>query len=470
MNKATIDLTVWQNRWRGMDAAMTDWLQRTAGNQPGFDRQETLTSLLAGLQAFGASQMNFFLRGLSPSPQYRLEPSAEYPWEYVFRTTIDQIGFDLDVIQRAAHQRVPAISSSAMRKTLDLADRLAYRALQPALEGGLIDHATTVVTYFQKSISVRLTPYAPVVLVGIPYNAIDHPRDLLAIPHEVGHYVFREGRVREGRFADSRFAAALYSRFAHRPAWYNQWLEEIFADMYGCLIAGPVIGLSFIELVTDDPLEDFLKQDGEHPVDAVRPQIYFRVLERMGRFPHAVSKLRAHWHPLFVERGNPQALSLPGVEQPLSMDAIASEMDEQIIAVLAQPDFLGKLLATAATPGQALWSDELDTTQTVEGLIKAFMAYCADVTPENTPLPELRRKGDETLIMETPATARSGATAVSTQKLGATGLWIDAIKEAASRAAERKDPVFAVPPEIWSVLLDAGGWATEGPGGGNPHK
>ncbi|HMN30973.1 MAG TPA: hypothetical protein PKE45_22650, partial [Caldilineaceae bacterium] len=240
MSNALGEFTVWQERWQGQQQSISHWLEQAEKGALRCERQETLTTLLASLQAFGKSQMDFFLCGLQKDPKYRLEPSAEYPWEYVFRTTVDQIGYDMDVLSRAFQQRMPALMSPAMLKTLDLADRLAYRALKPALDHGLIDHDTTVVTYFQKAVNVRLVPYAPVALIGIPFSAVKSMRDLLAIPHEVGHYVFRDGRVRDGRFADSRFSSALYSRFAHQPPWFNAWLEEIFADMYGLLVGGPV--------------------------------------------------------------------------------------------------------------------------------------------------------------------------------------------------------------------------------------
>jgi hypothetical protein len=459
MSSATIDLKVWERRWQSLDNTMAYWLE-TASAHSGIQRQETLQGLLAGLRAFGASQMHFFLQGLAEKPPYRLEPSAHYPWEYVFRTTIDQIGYDLDVILRAGQQRMAGWLPEAAHQTLDLADQLAYRALQPALAQGLIDQDTTVVTYFQKAVNVRLVPYAPVALVGIPFTAIDNPRDLLAIPHEVGHYLFRSGRIAEGRFA-----AVLSNQLAHQPHWYNAWLEEIFADVYGCLVAGPVSALSFIELVTDDPVDEFLANDHEHPPAAVRPAIYFSALKRMGE-AEAVEKLAEHWKKLFEKRGNPEKIDLPDGEEPVPISEVIEQLDH-LVALILDDQYLGKLSAQGREGTYKRWSQG----EGVEALYEAFLSFKAKVMAESVPLPEIQhlpgsQSGDA--LSETDATG-NGANGQE-PKLGATGLWIDAIKAAAERTARQQDPTFAVPPEIWTVLLDAGGWATEGPGGGNPHR
>lgn len=471
MNGPSLDLSVWQTRWQGMHESMEHWLHAADAGQQRFERQDTLLSLLASLQAFGKSQMEFFLQGLEEKSNYRLEPSARYPWEYVFRTTVDQIGFDMDVLLRAAQQRMSSLMSKKLLATLDLADRLGYLALQPAFDHGLIDRRTTVVTYFQKTVNVRLTPYAPVALIGIPFSAVDCPRDLLAIPHEVGHFVFREGRIRNGRFAESRFSTALYSRFAFQPAWFNDWLEEIFADVYGCLVAGPAIALSFMELVTDDPVDDFVEQDHEHPAAAVRPQSYFSTLRRMGKYDIALQKLEEQWQALFEERGAPAELYLPDEKEPLPIDEIVADMDGKVVEMLLQGQFLGGLLPEQDGAAHSLWSKELQADEPLEALYTSYKAFIETVTPQSTPIPGLRRRPNAQMQLVMPGREANGSSDDGTvQHLGATGLLIDAIKASATAAAERNDPVYAVPPDIWSVILDAGGWAVEGPGGGNLHS
>ncbi len=459
MNPKTLEQAVWKNRWLALKENIAYWRTKVANaEKPQIERHATLVQLLANLENFGESQMDFFLDGLRCEPAYRLEPSAEYPWEYVFRTTIDQIGYDLDVLVRAIHQRDPHNNPPGLSHTLALADQLAYQALLPAIKHRLVDADTTVVTYFQKSVNVRLIPYGPVFLIGIPVSATRSPRDLLAIPHEVGHYVFRDGRVRGGRFADSRFSAALYSRYAHQPDWFNLWLEEIFADIYGCLIAGPVIAHSFMGLVTDDPVSEFTHVDDEHPVAAIRPHSYFGTLRRMQEpnegkkaryFAESLAKLKAHWQELFSERGAPATLALDPKAEPIDTQKLIKTLDEEVVDLILQEQFLGKLLPRSEQDVAQMWSSELSADQALDTLYQQFEHYAEKLMVKPEPLPEL------------PA---------GPGNQGETGLWIDAIKAAAKQAAGNQDPVFVVPADIWGALLTAGGWAVEGPPGGNLHS
>ena len=113
------------------------------------------------------------------------------PAEYVLEATARQVGFDIDVMLRSMGQREPGISTAAMRETLDLADKLAADALAGAVRSRLIEE-TAVLTYFQKTPTIRLLPYVPLALIGIDLTAIHDRAQLLAIAHEVGHHVYRQ--------------------------------------------------------------------------------------------------------------------------------------------------------------------------------------------------------------------------------------------------------------------------------------
>jgi hypothetical protein len=173
-----------------------------------------------------------------------------------------------------------------MRDTLEIADRLAWKYLQPALKAKLVEKGTTVLTYFQKSPSIRLIPYAPVALIGIPPTALLRSdgvvaRDLLSTAHEVGHYVYRHGTYNE---------KPIYRALAEQmkdnpiPPEYEHWLEELYADLYGGLSGGAVTALSSQDLALQYySLPEFFKDDGEHPPPNWRPYIYVKVLKKMGQ-------------------------------------------------------------------------------------------------------------------------------------------------------------------------------------------
>jgi hypothetical protein len=262
---------IWEQRWKNLDTALTDTV-RWCESLP-VSRVPTLSSLIKSLQAFGRSQFYFFYNGVKTDSPYTF---ANFQPEHAFSVILDQIAIDLNCLQLAATQRVIANSNPAWRETLEKADRFAWRCL-PYAEQGSDKTDTTAITYFQKFPSIRVIPYAPVALIGIPFSCATVPQDYLAIPHEVGHYMYWH------KFR-SKFSTEL-SRLANDDARFvnelNHWAEEIFADVYGCSIAGPVIAADFQDLQLRFSEEEFVVDDGEHPVPAIRPMIYRRILQTL---------------------------------------------------------------------------------------------------------------------------------------------------------------------------------------------
>lgn len=442
---------IWCQRWQALHSTIQHHLRRAENNPEPIDRQATLQSLLTSLRLFGKSQVEFFINGFGPDAQVRLEPSTTYPPTYALRATIDQIAYDLDLIQRAQQQRTKGSSSREMRETLARADILAYRALEPAIRQGLIDN-TTVVTYFQKVVNVRIIPYAPVAFVGLPLSAMTAPRDLLAIPHEVGHYVFRHGRVQTGALRGSRFDAALASQLAEFPQWARNWVEEIFADVYGALVGGPIMALGFEDLLTDDPAEHFTLDDGEHPVAALRLAIYHRVFSNLGCYAPELKGLQARWHTVTDQLGAPINLKLAGNDEPIDLE-VAQVLLEEMVDLIVASD-LGQVQAD-----RTLWSATLQNPEEVADLFQHFDEAVGQlVATVATQVPDVQlTPGDhgESWLRLSPLDHQSGIATLE-RKAGATGLWIDAIKEAKGG--------FNMPPQVWMALLDGSGWAIEGPG------
>lgn len=254
--------------------------------QSAFPREQTILTLQNCLYAFATEQFKYFKDGFLAD---QLEESDDFPVEYVLNANLDQRSNDIALIEKISCQR----KQTQNQDTLYLADFLAYQALAPMLQtvtnvdGLRLRSAATVLTYFQKTTSVRVIPYAPVVLVGIPYTCLNDKRDLLAIPHEVGHYVYRHAL-----FGNENISAYLRSDDSF-PTWIQNWFEEIFSDVYGALMAGPVLGLSFQDLQLIVRTDRFYTDDGDHPVPLLRPYIYINVIESM--FQSWTDKLRSNW-------------------------------------------------------------------------------------------------------------------------------------------------------------------------------
>ena len=300
---ATQDFTIWKDRFEAIDATIDDLLQQSEFTLP---EGQPFRGLLERLRAFAQDQFNFFYDGFGAHQTYHLVPSREFHPEYVFKVTLEQVTTDLEFIRRASNQRLS--SSETMQQALDTADKLAWLALSPVLgsDGLIQDENIAVISYFEKEPTIRILPYAPVALVGFPLTARLQPRDYLSIAHEIGHYVYRHGRLADGRSIPQVLGWRLLEMGCAQ--WSRQWKEEIFADVYSCLVAGPLIGLTAQDLARQASITPLLESpkdyriygeltedNGVHPVGAVRPYIYTTVLRAMD-LDDVADKLDANWN------------------------------------------------------------------------------------------------------------------------------------------------------------------------------
>ena len=284
-------LMIYYDRWSALNALITSSIDRydAVADLP---RMETILNLLKSLQAFAKGQFDFFYYGFdyaAKPPRAEkdrgplLQHWDEFPTQDVLTGILLQIGNDLELIQRAADQRIWAAQQKALEKSdvqdaLENADKLAWLALQPAIFYKVIEPPTTVLTYFQKSAEFYSIPYAKVAIIAIPFTCVTKAtyQDYLAIPHEVGHYVYRNPTVPVKADMDKLRLSPPVDPVYQR--WVKSVFEEMCADIYGCLIGGPVMALDFAGLSLDNSQSDFTISDGQHPNPALRPLIYCEVL------------------------------------------------------------------------------------------------------------------------------------------------------------------------------------------------
>lgn len=229
-------------------------------------------------------------------------PPAHVPMaNLILDNILNRVATDLFLIETAVNQRVATLATtpagtpayalpanaesfyttSTPTQRLELmshwqasADILAMGALAMLSEKLYVVQKSAVITYTDPGASARILPYAPIALVGVPATSLYRPRDLLAIPHEVGHYFFWNGMTSSGNTIEATANQAL----ANNPLLH--WAEEVFADVVGCLVGGPAAAESLLDMLWSQVGSRFTQDDGEHPVPAVRPDIYLRLLER----------------------------------------------------------------------------------------------------------------------------------------------------------------------------------------------
>lgn len=216
---------------------------------------------------------------------------------HLYRQCFQHIATDHEVIQRATIQRRwnehnNTFVQSRQAYQLMIMDKLAIKAIKPFkhLLPDYDNESLAILTYFDKTTHIHHVPYTrQFVLVGVSYDRIppNSPTqesslndasfsafELMAIPHEVGHFIYRNGQLNDGRkFSD------ISQKF--RKNAYYKWCEEIFADVYGCIIAGPLSVYSMQAFLTSGDKERAWKDDDEHPTPIFRSYILAEILRAL---------------------------------------------------------------------------------------------------------------------------------------------------------------------------------------------
>lgn len=475
---------IWQER---LDALRAIIREQVGGLQANEARRSTIESVLLCLEAFTGRMFKFFADGFTATTNhYTLASSLDEPPECVYGRIIEQGLFDLEALMDAHRQRKASYQQhdikGEIRDALSFADRLAFDALQPAVQAGYINPCT-VLTYYQKALRISLMPYARVALIGIPLSAIRHPHDYLAIPHEVGHYIYRNTVLCS---TGHRFLEEF--RQNNQNAWWLPWLEEIFADVYGCVIAGPAIALDFQERAMQELGADFIEsQPGDpHPTPLLRPSIYLATLQLLAKnwtmaenLSEPLRLLRNNWqqhlqsryaylkerYP-YLEAVAPenleQFITIPLPNRPDQTKLVLKAVDEIRDGVIkpllefAQINLQG--LGSATNPfgtwgGPSDWQQAL---RMVDGRLKSeFIPEKYQGHEPTLPEVEMQDEAGQKIV-----SLSSKAPLLEKLKIGETGA--NPFETQMQQIVAPGQKVVAL--TEWRELLRFGGWTTEGPG------
>ena len=429
-----------------------------AGSARGARRRSALLGLHC-LAAFAAKQLRLFDQGFTNGA---LAHDDQFPPAFILEATERQVAFDIDLFLRTIGQREAENSTAAMRDTLALADRLAANALAPAVRHQLIEE-TAILTYFQKTSTVRLLPYAPLALIGIDLTAINDTARLAAIAHEAGHHVYRQMTVNYLAGVDEQVAQRMASPAEDDanalPAWLLPWVEEIFADVYSVLVAGPVAGLSVqAMLMAESPLL-LLLDDADHPLPALRPWIAVAVLQKLAaldanvaaRLQLSATRLDEQWRTYLLEQKIGAEFTPAGGGKPVTLAAARQQVAAYVDALLES-----ELASLAHAPKSGRWSKGLADSKTpLAELYAQFAAFCVDLTDDE--IPELAAAGDKKVAVTPQVHGVKGGQRI----VGQIGdPYLDQLRDDAL-AGKRTLSAGA-----WKAVFLAGDWVTEEGGSG----
>lgn len=255
-----------------------------------------LLNLYALSQRLNAFLQNDLRRLIERSSQQHRKNKTLAPL-YLFRESFRHIGADHEIIQQATIQRRwnqyqdGSYYMSEQALELLIIDKLAIKAIAPFqhLLPGSTDRMS-VITYLSEKTHIHRLPYTDrVILIGVSYDRVPSAAsltntpglagtqystafELMAIPHEIGHYIYNYGH-----FEDGTACHEVSKRFAENNPYY-QWCEEIFADLYGCIVAGPLSVLGMQALLASINKDRAWKDDEEHPTPVLRVFILAEIL------------------------------------------------------------------------------------------------------------------------------------------------------------------------------------------------
>lgn len=430
----------------------------TAG---GLSRRRTAHIVLYCLAAFARKQFDFLIKGLQPGGAFEVDP--RYPLAFLLEATARQASFDIDVLLRSIGHREGALSTQPMRQTLELADRLAREAIIPAVRHGLVE-PTVVLSYFQKSPTIRLIPYAPIAVIGIDFSAVGDPSRLAAIAHETGHHVYRQITMNYLSNLDEQIEAlaapAPQAEAERWPAWLLAWEEEIFADIYAALIAGPIAAIGLHKIILTGRRDSLVEDDGDHPLDALRPQILHTTLRVMAEkrsgeqreaLLTAAGALDAAWEQTLKEHGAPAEFLPSGSDEPVALDEAGALLRNLVEAMLN-----GALAPLAADNVRTLWSlGATESSATFASCEEQFAEYSRSLSGSTLPELALRDQNRIVAVARFPIQGEGGHRVVG--EIGDPHL--DELREAGLAGA-------ALTADQWKAVFLAGDWTTQEGGSG----
>lgn len=297
------------------------------------------------LNAFFRDQLQETIKQLVQNHQLNKTP----PPLHQIRASFQRVATDHELLQQATIQRrwnkhsANNYCMSEQATELLVMDKIALKAITPCqhLLPGHPDRLA-IITYLSDKTHIHRLPYTDqFILVGISYDRVPpadnlasdppaigkkfHSSELMAIPHEVGHYLYNQGQLTSGQTFPQ-----ISQKFTNNP--YYRWSEELFADLYGCLIAGPLSALGLQALLLSTDWARAWKDDEDHPTPLLRPFILADMMQVIAEivfketsfkqydFPKMTTKLEADWARVLeqwgYERmetgdGRPQRIYLP---------------------------------------------------------------------------------------------------------------------------------------------------------------
>ena len=355
------------------------WQQRFT-SENGY--KEPIGQLLEEFASFASDYFGFFL------PQ---NGEGNPKLAYELNTALSNLQNEWAVISRACEQRHVDAYQEQLRKA-DLQAKNYYDRFKGFKE----NPAIVPITYFEKVFEISRYLFTPYPVISIPLQVFDNPNEWLALAHELGHFIYwNSPSLEEFNTLHLGLKAIVQETILNSPnndseakkviaeIWEN-WIEEIFADICGTLLTGPKYAVSAQQIVLENNFEnqEFAFDDEVHPPPYLRPLIALETLQWVASLLEdgdvkksltaQIDQLKEQWKEV-EERGKQEVHQDSG----LKMDIIDPYLRLVVWAILGdktghkqktwvdaknQPENLGKLFDFTA------WLEQLPGGEPIESL------------------------------------------------------------------------------------------------------
>jgi hypothetical protein len=199
------------------------------------------------------------------------------------------------------------------------------------------------VVYFGKAYGISRALYTPEIpIISIPLTEYNNSDQWLALAHEMGHHFYWNSLSSLEEV--ERLHVNMYNGIAElleiQEPW-GQWMEEVFAEVCGALLAGPKYLISAQNLAAEKVRrnDDFDKNDCEHPCLALRPWIAYEVLCNLGdqddNYGDFLEKASNRWQTFCKNTGRLECECSQKVRKTIAR--LQKEVKDVVKAMLTQP-------------------------------------------------------------------------------------------------------------------------------------
>ena len=328
--------------WNSAARSMDFW----AGKRYEKNIPEGLLTLVTEARYFIHKYREFFSQ-----VKFRPEDLDEYSETILLNRALDVALQEWDTLRHALEQR----ENPRYQNTLTELDTLAIECLSPLF--GVDQIQNGIYTYIHKIFDIKRFAFSRTPLVGAPYEALHAPESWLAIPHEAGHYIFWNGTSTFAEFNQfyinlqnallgavenalrSRIEGGYFRRRGQIFQIWLSWLNEIFADIFGTLVAGPAYAWSIQSRIRARfNVRDLYHSHEEptHPDPFIRPFFHINTLREMakaskGDFAYKLNeeaeRLDRSWKDSWLEIDSDILDRLP---TPDSVGSVAAVLEDEV--------------------------------------------------------------------------------------------------------------------------------------------